>query len=134
MTTGTTIPSDWKNLVTKLFLQPIRTKGDYNRAIEIAGELTARTNLTKDQADYLEVLSLLIEVYESKHITIKIGKDPIETLKFLLENNDLTGSDLGRILGQRQLGSKILNGKRRLSKTHIKKLAEYFSVEPSVFL
>jgi len=134
MTARTTIPSNWKNLVTKLYLRPIRTRGDYNRAIKIAGELAARTNLTKDQSDYLEVISLLIEAYESKHFAIDTSKGPIETLKFLLETNGLNGSDLGRILGQRQLGAKILNGTRHLSKAHIMKLAEHFFVEPGVFL
>jgi antitoxin component HigA of HigAB toxin-antitoxin module len=55
-------------------------------------------------------------------------------LKFLLAENGLTGSELGRILGQQQLGSKILTHKRELSKTHILKLAEYFAVSPAVFL
>jgi HTH-type transcriptional regulator/antitoxin HigA len=120
--------------VTKLYLRPIRTKGDYNRSIKIAGELTARRNLTKDQSDYLEVLSLLIEAYENKYFAIDTNKDPIETLKFLLEVNGLNSSDLGRLLGQRQLGAKILKGTRQLSKAHITKLAEYFSVEPGAFL
>jgi len=129
-----TIPSNWKDLVRKLYLlRPIRTKGDYNRAIKIAGALTAKTNLNQDQRDYLESLATLIEAYENTHFPID-AQDPIETLKFLLETNGLNGSDLGRILGQRQLGSKILKGERHLSKSNIKKLAEHFSVEPGLFL
>jgi HTH-type transcriptional regulator/antitoxin HigA len=134
MTVRAKIPSKWKGLVTRLYLRPIRTTGDYNRAIQIARKLAARTDLNKDQTAYLEVLSLLIEDYESRHLPIEAGRSPIETLKFLLEANGLNSSDLGNILGQRQLGSKILKGKRQLSKEHIKKLAEYFSVEPGLFL
>ncbi len=132
--TTKTIPSNWKDLVKKLYLlRPIRSKGDYNRAVEIAGALTAKRKLNKDQRDYLESLATLIEAYENKHFPIDT-QDPIETLEFLLESNALNGSDLGRILGQRQLGSKILKGERHLSKSHIKRLAEYFSVEPGLFL
>jgi len=132
--TTKTIPSNWKDLVKKLYLlRPIRTKGDYNRAIKIVGALTAKTNLNQDQKDYLESLATLIEAYENKHFPID-AQNPIEILKFLLESNGLNGSDLGRILGQRQLGSKILKGERHLSRTHIKRLAEYFSVEPGLFL
>ena len=132
--TAKTIPSNWKDLVKKLYLlRPIRTKGDYNRAIKIAGTLTAKTNLNQDQRDYLESLATLIEAYENRHFPIDT-QDPIKTLKFLLETNGLNGSDLGRILGQRQLGSRILNGERHLSKSHIRKLAEHFSVEPGLFL
>jgi len=134
MTIRASIPTNWKSLVTKLYLHPIHTRGDYNRAVQMARKLAARTDLNKDQIAYLEILSLLIEDYESKHFEIDTTQDPIETLKFLLEANGLNSSDLGRILGQRQLGSKILKGKRQLSKEHIKKLAEYFSVEPGLFL
>lgn len=76
---------------------------------------------------------MLIEAHENKHFPIDT-QNPVETLKFLLDSNGLNASDLGRILGQRQLGSKILKGERQLSKTHIKELADYFSVEPGLFL
>jgi len=134
MTVQAAIPTKWKNLVTRLYLRPIRTKGDYNRAIQMAHKLAARTDLNSDQTAYLEVLSLLIEDYESKHLPIDATQDPIATLKFLLKANGLSSSDLGRILGQRQLGAKILNRRRQLSKEHVKRLAEYFSVEAGLFL
>ena len=80
------------------------------------------------------MLSILIEDFEIKNYKIDNGKSPLDTLKFLLESNGLSGSDLGRILGQRQLGSKILNGVRQLSKKHIRILAEHFSVSPELFI
>ena len=119
----------------KLYLlKPIRTRGDYNRAMGFIGMLAGRTDLNTDQAAYLESLSILVEAYEREHFEIEPTNSPLETLKFLLSENGLSGSDLGRILGQRQLGSKILQGERNLSKAHIKTLAEYFSVDPSLFL
>ncbi len=59
---------------------------------------------------------------------------PIEALEFLLQENGLSGRDLGRILGQPQLGGKILRGERELSKNHIRKLCDYFKVSPELFL
>ena len=133
--TITTIPTGWKDLVEELYLlKPIHTKGDYSRAMHFINLLAGRTDLTKDQEAYLESLSILIEAYEREHYEIQTGGDPLETLTFLLEENGLSGSDLGRILGQRQIGSKILRGERKLSKTHIKKIADYFSVDASLFL
>ena len=76
----------------------------------------------------------LVEAYENEHFIIGPSDNPIEILKFLLKQNGLSGSDLGRILGQRQLGSKILRGERELSKAQIKTLAAYFSVDPGLFL
>ena len=90
---------------------------------------------TSDQDDYLETLSTLVEKYEDEHHPIKTSKlDPIETLKFLMEQNEMSMSQLGEILGQRQLGSKILNKTRALSKSHIVKLAKHFKVSPAAFL
>jgi len=129
-----TLPSDWKSLVEQLYLlRPIRAEGDYNRVVQIAGRLAAKTELNKDQTDYLESLVTLIEAYEKKRMR-HTRRDPIGNLNFLVEANGLSRSDLGRILGQRQLGSKILNRTRNLSKTHIRTLAKYFSVEPSLFI
>lgn len=129
------IPTHWKELVEQLYLlKPIHTQGDYNRAMHFIHLLAGRTDLTKDQEAYLESLSILVEAYESEHFEIETGGDPLETLKFLLEENGLSGSDLGRILGQRQIGSKILRGERKLSKANIKKIADYFSVDASLFL
>ena len=129
------IPANWKELVEKLYLlKPIRTRGDYHRAIHIIEMLIERPALNNDQQAYLESLSILVEAYENEHFIIGPSDNPIEILKFLLKQNGLSGSDLGRILGQRQLGSKILRGERELSKAQIKTLAAYFSVDPGLFL
>ncbi len=126
------ISEKWNNL--GILLRPIHTEGDYNRAISILDKLVGRTDLTKDQEDFVESLSVLVEAYEEKHEQIKWDNNPIKTLRFLLEFNNMNGSDLGRLLGNRSLGSLILTGKRNLSKKHIKILSERFLVNPSLFL
>jgi len=127
------IPKTFLGLQKKFYeLRPIHNKDDYEHAMEIAEELSLRTDLISEQADYLEVLTTIIAEYEDKHIEMQ-KHDPQETLKFLLEENEMSGSDLGRILGNRTLGPAILRGERSLSKTHIRKLADYFSVSPALF-
>ncbi len=126
------IPKVWDDLV--IFLKPIHTKGDYDKDIHVLDELVGRTDLTKDQKDFVESLSILVEAYENEHEPIKENNDPIETLKFLLEANNMSRSDLGHLLGSRSLGSVIMNRKRGLSKNHIKILSERFSVSPNLFL
>jgi HTH-type transcriptional regulator/antitoxin HigA len=59
---------------------------------------------------------------------------PISILKHLLDSNEMNASQLGELLGNRSLGSKILRGERELSKTHIRLLAERFKVSPALFL
>ena len=126
------LPEEWSDLV--IFLKPIHTKGDYNGVIHILDKLVGRTDLTKDQEDFVESLSILVAAYENEHEPIKENKDPIETLKFLLEANNMNLSDLGRLLGSRSLGSLIMNRKRGLSKNHIGILSQRFSVSPNLFL
>ena len=60
--------------------------------------------------------------------------DPLAMLKYLMAENGMRPADLGRVLGNRGLASLILHGRRRLSKTHIRKLAEHFKVSPGLFL
>lgn len=135
-TTGTIeIADNFTGLFGLYPLRPIKDEVDYGNVLEIARELIPRRRLNKDQRDYLETLTLLIEKYENEHHNIDTDSlEPIEILKYILEEKGWTGSDLGRLLGQRQLGSAILRGKRNLSKTHIKILADYFKVNPRLFL
>jgi len=127
------IPTTLLGLQKKFFvLRPLHNKADYQKALAVATELSSRTDLTSEQADYLEILTKVIADYEDKHFEMS-KHSPQEILEFLVEENQMSGSDLGRILGSRTLGPAILRGQRSLSKTHIKKLAKYFSVSPALF-
>lgn len=127
------IPTTLLGLQKRFFvLRPIHNKVDYQHALTVATELASRTNLISEQADYLEVLTTLIADYEERHFEMS-KHSPHEILKFLVEENKMSGSDLGRILGSRTLGPALLRGQRSLSKTHIKKLSDYFSVSPALF-
>ena len=130
----TPIPVTFLGLQKKvLMLRPIHSKSGYNKALKVASDLASRTALTREQAEYLEVLTENIKAYESKRFVAR-KHSPLEILKFLVSENGMNGSDLGRVLGLRTLGPKILNGERGLSKTHIKKIAYYFSFVSGFFL
>jgi HTH-type transcriptional regulator/antitoxin HigA len=91
--------------------------------------------LTPGQTDYLLVLSDLVEKYENEHHAIDLSHlDGVDVLKHLLEQNGMTASDLGRLLGNRQLGAAILARQRQLSKRHIVRLCERFGVSADLFL
>ena len=127
------IPETILGLQERFFiLRPIHKKRDYENALGVAAELASWEDLTSEQADYLEILTKIIADYEEKLVEMS-KHSPSEILQFLVEENKMSGSDLGRILGNRTLGPAILRGERTLSKTHIKKLAEYFSVSPALF-
>jgi HTH-type transcriptional regulator/antitoxin HigA len=128
------IPNDSLDLQKRFFeLRPIHNRNDYRKAVRVAAVIASLDNLTSGQSDYLEVLTKVISEYEEKHLEMS-KRTPLEILKFLVEENQMSGSDVGRVLGNRTLGPALLRGERSLSKSHIIKLADYFSVSPALFL
>ena len=83
-------------------------------------------------APLLETIGNLIDDYEIRNFQ-ELDSDPIETLKFLMKENNLTQKDLEDI-GSQGVISEILNRKRNLNINQIKKLSQKFNVSPSVFI
>ncbi|MEI8374942.1 MAG: transcriptional regulator [Planctomycetota bacterium] len=127
-------PKMYGELVALLPPRPIRDKVDLANATEMIDRM-AGFKLNADQEDYLEAISTFVEVYEAARFPINdLQIAPLDALKTLLAEHGMNTSDLGRLLGNRTLGAAILSGQRALSKTHVKKLAEHFKVEPGYFL
>ncbi len=129
------IPTDYKGLMEIFPLRPIRDDIDLDNSLELVDCLAVINKPTADQADYLDVLSIMIEAYERDNKDDFLSRSkPIDRLKFLLNEHKMSGSDLGRKLGNRTVGSAILRGERSLSRSHIQTLARYFGVNPGLFL
>ena len=128
------LPEDYAGLVAFYPLRPLHDKVDFNNAYEVAMAMAGHS-LTVDQEDYLAVLTTLINQYDEERNTQPLpDTDALGMLKFLMEQHGMNASDLGRLLGQRELGSKIFREDRELSKAHIRKLAEHFHVSPAMFM
>ena len=132
----TTPPASYLALCREWPLRPIRNEAEYDRAIAVLERLVVRSeeDLDAGERDYLELLELVIERYDDDHYPIASGGTPLEHLKFLMEQNNMKTIDLGKLIGNRGLASLIVNGKRQLSKAHIRVLADHFKVEPGLFL
>jgi len=128
------LPKTYGALVAMLPPRPIHDDVDLANATEMIDRL-AGFDLNADQEDYLEALSTFVEAYEAERFPMNDSRiTPLDALEALLAEHDMTASDLGRLLGNRTLGPAILAGRRNLSKSHIKKLAEHFKVGPGLFL
>ena len=91
--------------------------------------------MNADQEDYFEAIATFVEKYEAEHHAIDQAKmTAVELVRSLLAEHGLSESDLGRLLGDRSLGHRILTGERELSKAHIRILAEHFSLNPVALL
>ncbi len=119
-------------------LRPIHDDSELDDAMRVHNRLAGREDRTTDQNDYLTTLSMLIQEYEGDTDNI----DPIkyedwpvhQRIAHLIELSEMTASDLGALLGNRSLGSKLVRGEREPSKTHIRILAERFKISPAFFL
>lgn len=113
-------------------LKPIKTKADYNKALEQTYRLMDAEAGTPD-GDRLEVLSILIEIYEEKHFPIN-APDPIEAIKFRMEEKNLTVTDLGKIIGYKSRASEILKYKRKLTLGMIRKISAALNIPAEVLV
>ena len=101
-------------------LRPIRTKADYKEAQrKISALLDAPVG--SREAEILELLSVLVEAYEEEHHPVA-PPDPIEAIKFRMDQMGLTRRDLEPYLGSRARVSEVLNRKRPLSVEMIRRL------------
>ena len=128
------LPESFAELVDFHLPRPIHDDVAYRNTVEVVDAMAGH-ELTKDQEDYLELLSQLIETFEAA--TSPLGKKTsgIAALKYLLEENSMIGDDLGKLLGvDRSVAFKILKGRRRLTADHVKKLAARFKVTTDLFL
>jgi HTH-type transcriptional regulator/antitoxin HigA len=118
-------------------LRPLHSERDYDAAVTVLDTLVVRPegSLDPGEQDYLDTLTMLVEAYDREHHDIAAQhQDPLSMLKYLMQESGMNQADLGRLLGNRALASLILNGHRQLSKSHIRKLANYFKVSPALFL
>lgn len=113
---------------------PVHDEKDYGRAIGVLDHLMPLDHPNKNQRDFIDIMIPVIEAYENQHHRIDTSRiTAIDLLNSLLKDHEMTASDLGRLLGNRTLGSAILSGRRELSKTHIRILAQRFCLEPGAF-
>jgi antitoxin component HigA of HigAB toxin-antitoxin module len=131
-------PGDrYAELVAILPPRPLRDKHEYDCAIKMIGRLVGY-DLNRDQADYLEALTVFVERYEAEHDETQVNTrrvSGLDVLRTLLEEHEMNGTDLSRLLGaSRSLGAMILRGERSLTAHHARLLGKHFHVDPGVFI
>jgi HTH-type transcriptional regulator/antitoxin HigA len=110
----------------------IKTTAEHKRALARIEELyTAKPGTPK--GDELELLILLVETYEAKEFPIDLP-DPIEAIRFRMQQANLKQKDLIPIFGSKSKVSEVLNGKRELSLSMIRKLAGELGIPTEVLL
>ena len=107
-------------------IKAIKTEQDYAQALKRLEQIFHAKENSKE-GDEAEILSILIEHYENIHFPIA-APDPIEAIKFRMEQMDLSNKDLAEIIGYKSRVSEIFNKKRKLTLKMIRNLHEKLNI------
>jgi HTH-type transcriptional regulator/antitoxin HigA len=131
------VPADYLALVKRFPLRQIRDDAHYDAAASVIDTLAIRDEgtLTPGEQDYLDALALLVEAYDREHHDLGPDKrTPVQRLKSLMQSSGMSSSRLGDVIGSRPAASMILQGRRALSKAHVRLLAAHFKMDAGYFL
>lgn len=126
---------DYRSLCSEYLPRPIHDERNHKDAQNaIFPFLGFESKLTADQADYLEAIITFIEQFEEQNLKWP-RSNPRKLLSFLLQEHEMSGADLARLLEMNEsMGGKILRGERNLTVEHIRLLSRKFSVSPALFI
>jgi HTH-type transcriptional regulator/antitoxin HigA len=113
-------------------VKPIRTEADYEMALAEVERLWGAKSGTP-KGDRLDVLATLIDAYEAAHHAMD-PPDPIEAIKFRMEQQRLTRKDLETLIGTRTRVAEVLNRKRSLSIGMIRRIHERLGISADVLI
>ena len=113
-------------------IRPVRTEADYEAALAEVERLWGAKSGTP-KGDRLDVLATLIEAYEDRYFQID-PPDPIEAIKFRMEQQGLTRRDLEVLIGTRSRITEVLSRKRALSIAMIRRLHEKLGISAEVLI
>lgn len=113
-------------------MKPIKTETDYQQALQRL-EVIFDARPGTAEGDELEILSILIDQYEQLHFPIDLP-DPVEAIKFRMEQMNYNQNDLARILGLKSRASEILSRKRKLSLEMIRRVHEILHIPTDVLI
>lgn len=113
-------------------IRPIHSDQDYANAL---ARVEALMDMERSDAedDELDVLATLVEVYEDRHFPMD-APDPVEAIKFRMQQLDIKQSDLAPIFGSRAKASEVLSGKRDLTLKMIRALHEHLGIPADVLI
>jgi HTH-type transcriptional regulator/antitoxin HigA len=95
-------------------------------------KLTAQKTVTRAEKKLIQLLTVLVEDYESRNFAVPDAA-PVEVIRHLMGAHHLRQRDLVDVFGTESIVSDVLNGKRNLTREHIRLLSRRFRVSPSVF-
>ncbi len=113
-------------------IKPIHNEKDYQRALDRLALIFDSKKGTA-QGDELEIISILIDTYENENFPIEMP-DPIEAIKFRMEQMGMKQKDLAEVVGFKSRVSEILNKRRKLTLEMIRKISSSLDIPTEVLI
>ena len=114
-------------------LKLIKTEEEYQKALKRLDKIFHAQKGTKEQEE-LEILVMLIQRYEDETVGEFPDPDPIEAIKFKMEQMDMSQKDLAEVVGLKSRASEILSRKRPMSINIIRKLSKALSIPADILI
>lgn len=124
----------YRRLLSRTMPVVIETEIENERMLaEVEKLMDKGENLSPEEEKLLKLFVRLIEDFEQKYYHPK-DAEPLEILRHLMEARNVKQTHLSEIFGSKGIASEVLNGKRGISKTHARALADYFHVSADLFI
>lgn len=123
----------YRQLLAETLPQVIDSEQEYERILTVTEQLHFKKDRTLEEQKLYQLLVTLVELYETEHYPISEAA-PHEILQHIMESSGIRQADLVGILGSSGVVSEVVNGKRAISKSQAKALADRFKVSPELFL
>lgn len=127
-------PTRYKKLLSQTMPVVIETEDENERMLTVVEKLMEKgEQLSPEEEKLLKLFGRLIEDFEQRYYRPKEAT-PLEVLQHLMESGEVKQNQLLHVFGSKGIASEVLNGKRAISKTHAKALANYFHVPADLFI
>jgi HTH-type transcriptional regulator/antitoxin HigA len=127
-------PARYKRLLSQTMPVIIETEAENERMLKAIEKLMDKgEGLAPEEEKLLKLLTMLVEDFEERYYQPR-DATPLEVLQHLMESREVKQTHLWDVFGSKGIASEVLNGKRGISKTHAKALAEYFRVPADLFI
>lgn len=123
---------DYGELLSRTKPEVVGGDRQHHLYVEQLEKLTGQAVVTPAEEKLIKLLTVLVEDYETRSFPVPEAS-PIDIIRHLMEAHSLRQKDLVDVFGTESIVSDVLNGKRDLTKEHIRRLSHRFHVSPSVF-
>lgn len=127
-------PTRYKKLLSQTMPVIIETEAENERMLKVIEKLMDKGEaLSPEEEKLLKLFTRLVEDFEEQYYHPR-DATPLEVLQHLMESRDVKQTHLWEVFGSKGIASEVLNGRRGISKSHARALADYFHVSADLFI